>query len=59
MFTLAGINVPQVEFPVFQGLPQLPTPLGTLYYSQVYMIWIRTCVQFLIPVKVFKLVALW
>ncbi|KAL6209206.1 hypothetical protein ACLB2K_020149 [Fragaria x ananassa] len=24
----------EVEFPVFQGLPQLPTPLGTLYYSQ-------------------------
>ncbi|KAK9944199.1 hypothetical protein M0R45_009777 [Rubus argutus] len=24
----------EVEFPVFQVLPQLPTPLGTLYYSQ-------------------------
>ncbi|XP_024167836.1 uncharacterized protein LOC112174324 isoform X2 [Rosa chinensis] len=24
----------EVEFPVFQDLPQLPTPLGTLYYSQ-------------------------
>ncbi|KAM5552064.1 hypothetical protein ABKV19_026767 [Rosa sericea] len=24
----------EVEFPVFRDLPQLPTPLGTLYYSQ-------------------------
>lgn len=24
----------EVEFPIFQDLPQLPTPLGTLYYSQ-------------------------
>lgn len=25
----------QVEFPVFKDLPQLPTPLGTLFYTQV------------------------
>lgn len=24
----------EVEFPVFQDLPQLPTPLGTLFYTQ-------------------------
>ncbi|XP_022763013.1 uncharacterized protein LOC111308727 isoform X1 [Durio zibethinus] len=24
----------EVEFPVYQELPQLPTPLGTLYYTQ-------------------------
>nr|POF05412.1 15-cis-phytoene desaturase, chloroplastic/chromoplastic [Quercus suber] len=24
----------EVEFPIFQDLPQLPTPLGTLYHSQ-------------------------
>lgn len=30
-----GSNVPQVEFPVFQDLPQLPAPFGTLYHTQV------------------------
>ncbi|XP_062081556.1 uncharacterized protein LOC133787809 isoform X2 [Humulus lupulus] len=25
----------EVEFPIFQDLPQLPTPLGTLFYTQV------------------------
>ncbi|KAA8535968.1 hypothetical protein F0562_028446 [Nyssa sinensis] len=26
----------EVEFPVFQDLPQLPTPFGTLFYTQVF-----------------------
>ncbi|MBA0804492.1 hypothetical protein Gohar_004075, partial [Gossypium harknessii] len=26
----------EVEFPVYQELPQLPTPLGTLYHTQVF-----------------------
>lgn len=32
-----GSNVLQVEFPVFQDLPQLPAPFGTLYHTQVYL----------------------
>ncbi|KAK4284874.1 hypothetical protein QN277_001650 [Acacia crassicarpa] len=26
----------EIEFPIFQDLPQLPAPLGTLYYSQFF-----------------------
>lgn len=33
-----NVYVFKVEFPVFQELPQVPTPLGTLYYSQVSQI---------------------
>lgn len=28
----------QVQFPVYQELPQLPTPLGTLCHTQVFLI---------------------
>ncbi|PRQ22941.1 hypothetical protein RchiOBHm_Chr6g0255791 [Rosa chinensis] len=47
----------EVEFPVFRDLPQLPTPSGTLYYLQVYIICSPSCVPFLIPVE--KLAAFW
>ena len=29
----------QVKFPVFQELPQLPTPFGTLFYTEVCVEW--------------------
>lgn len=36
MNCLTGIIL-QVEFPIFQDLNQLPTPLGTLFYTQVHL----------------------